>query len=133
MNVTMTMIPIKRLSYGDCERLARTIKKGEIYYANLSGNIGSEQGGWRPVLIIQNDVGNRYAPTTIVAPITSRAKGNLPTHLCINEGECGLTKDSIILFEQLRTVDKQRLGDRIGELTDDLMEEANRKLLASFG
>ena len=133
MNVTMTMIPIKRLSYGDCERLARTIKKGEIYYANLSGNIGSEQGGWRPVLIIQNDVGNRYAPTTIVAPITSRAKGNLPTHLSINEGECGLTKDSIILFEQLRTVDKQRLGDRIGELTDDLMEEANQKLLASFG
>ena len=129
----MTITPIRQLSYGDCERFSRNIKKGEIYYANLSGNLGSEQGGFRPVLIIQNNIGNRFAPTTIVAPITSRAKTDLPTHLCINEGECGLTKDSIILFEQLRTIDKQRLGDRIGELSEDLLVSANEKLLASFG
>ena len=132
-NTTMTITPIRRLSYGEVERMSRVIRKGEIYYANLSGNIGSEQGGFRPVLIIQNNIGNKYAPTTIVAPITSRAKSDLPTHLHINEGECGLTKDSIILFEQLRTIDKQRLGERIGELTDELMAIANSKLLASFG
>ena len=133
MTTTTTITAIRRLSYGEVERMSRVIKKGEIYYANLSGNIGSEQGGFRPVLIIQNNVGNKYSPTTIIAPITSRTKSDLPTHLHISEGECGLTKDSIILFEQLRTIDKQRLGERIGELSEDLMTTANQKLLASFG
>lgn len=134
MNTMMTMTMTQRcLSYGEVERMSRVVRKGEIYYANLSGNMGSEQGGCRPVLIIQNNVGNRHSPTTIIAPITSRTKSDLPTHLHIREGECGLTKDSIILFEQLRTIDKQRLGDCIGELSDDLMELMNTKLMASFG
>lgn len=123
-----------RFSYADCERIQRAIRKGQIYYADLTGNIGSEQGGMRPVLIIQNDIGNKYAPTTIIVPITSRmTKHDLPTHLAIKSGECGLIKDSIVLFEQPRTIDKSRLGDYIGTLTDDLMEQASKKLLVSFG
>ena len=138
MNMTVSapqtqQVTPRRLSYGEVERLNRTIRQYEIYYANLSGNIGSEQGGLRPVLVIQNDVGNKYAPTTIIAPITSRSKGKLPTHLYICEGECGLTKDSTVLFEQLRTVDKRRLGDYVGTLTHDLVEQAREKILVSFG
>lgn len=137
MNMTVTIsqttTTTRRLSYGEVERLGRTIRKYEIYYANLSGNIGSEQGGLRPVLIIQNDIGNKYAPTTIIAPITSRSKSNLPTHLLIDGGNCGLSKDSCILFEQLRTIDKQRLGDYVGTLTHDLVEQAQQKIMASFG
>ena len=119
-------------SYADCERIARAIRKGEIYYADLSGTFGSEQGGMRPVLIIQNDVGNKYAPTTIIVPITSRNKADLPTHMHIGS-ECGLIRDSIVLFEQIRTIDKRRIGDYIGALTPDLMEKAREKLNVSLG
>lgn len=128
----MTRIVRERFSYADCENISRAIKKGQIYYADLSGNYGSEQGGMRPVLIIQNDVGNKYSPTTIIVPITSRSKSDLPTHLCLKSGECGLIKDSIVLFEQPRTIDKARLGSYIGSLTDELMEIAQQKLSVSF-
>lgn len=119
-------------SYADCERLGRAIKKGQIWYADLSGNYGSEQGGMRPVLIIQNDVGNRYSPTTIIVPITSRSKSDLPTHMTLKSGECGLIKDSIVLFEQPRTIDKVRLGSYIGSLTAELLEIAQQKLSVTF-
>ena len=93
------------------------IKRGEIYYADLSPVIGSEQGGVRPVLIVQNDVGNRYSPTVIAAAITSqKEKNNLPTHIRVDANGCGLAKDSIVLLEQVRTIDKQRLKERMGSL-----------------
>ena len=91
-----------------------TIKRGDIYYADLSPVVGSEQGGLRPVLIVQNDVGNKYSPTVIAAAITSQqTKNNLPTHIKINASGCGLAKDSIVLLEQIRTIDKQRLKEKI--------------------
>ena len=93
------------------------VKRGDIYYADLSPVVGSEQGGIRPVLIVQNDVGNRYSPTVIAAAITSqREKANLPTHIKVNADSCGLAKDSIVLLEQVRTIDKQRLMERMGSL-----------------
>ena len=93
------------------------VHRGEIYYADLSPVVGSEQGGLRPVLIIQNDMGNKHAPTTIVAPITSiLVKKPLPTHIPL--ATCGLPKDSVVLCEQLRTLDKSRLKQKIGELSD---------------
>ena len=111
-----------------------TIKRGEIYYADLSPVIGSEQGGIRPVLIVQNDVGNRYSPTVIAAAITSqRDKTNLPTHIKVNADNCGLAKDSIVLLEQVRTIDKQRLRERMGELDVSAMNMVNKALSVSFG
>lgn len=99
-------------------------KYGEIYYADLSGNQGSEQGGFRPVLIIQNDVGNKYSPTTIALAITSKMyKVNLPTHIVIKPEESGLSKESMVLAEQIRTVDKSRFGNKIGYLDDDVMQK----------
>ena len=92
------------------------VRRGEIYYADLSPVVGSEQGGIRPVLIVQNDVGNRHSPTVIAAAITSRReKAKLPTHIDVQAATCGLTKDSIVLLEQIRTLDKRRLKDRMGE------------------
>lgn len=111
-----------------------TIKRGELYYADLSPVLGSEQGGVRPVLILQNDVGNKYSPTVIVSAITSKLyKAKLPTHITLNAEMYGLSKDSIILLEQIRTIDKQRLKEKIGELSFEKMEEVNNALLISLG
>lgn len=110
------------------------VKRGEIYYADLSPVVGSEQGGIRPVLIIQNDVGNRYSPTVIAAAITSqREKAKLPTHISLIAESCGLTKDSVILLEQIRTIDKRRLKERMGSIPSDAMKQVNHALEISFG
>lgn len=109
------------------------IKRGELYYADLSPVVGSEQGGVRPVLIVQNDVGNKYSPTIIAAAITSQmTKAKLPTHIELDT-TCGLPKDSIILTEQLRTLDKQRLREKIGTLDTKAMEKVNNALMVSLG
>ena len=110
------------------------IKRGDIYYADLSPVVGSEQGGMRPVLIVQNDVGNKYSPTVIAAAITSKmGKTSLPTHIDIYADRVGLSKDSVILLEQIRTIDKRRLGEKMGHLDDDLMGEVNQAITISFG
>ena len=111
-----------------------TVRRGDIYYADLSPVVGSEQGGLRPVLIIQNDVGNKYSPTIIAAAVTSKmTKAKLPTHIEITEGEFGLNKNSVILLEQIRTLDKRRLKERIGELSPIKMKKVNTALLISLG
>ncbi len=110
------------------------IKRGEIYYADLSPVIGSEQGGVRPVLIIQNDVGNKYSPTVIAAAITSqRDKTKLPTHISVDADNCGLAKDSIVLLEQVRTIDKKRLKEKMGALDTNAMVKVDKALSVSFG
>ncbi|MDD4688549.1 MAG: type II toxin-antitoxin system PemK/MazF family toxin [Eubacteriales bacterium] len=110
------------------------VKRGDIFYADLSPVIGSEQGGVRPVLIVQNDIGNKYSPTVIAAAITSQInKANLPTHIEIDAQSGGLTKDSVILMEQIRTIDKERLRDKIGRLDDNHMEQVDNALAISFG
>ncbi len=110
------------------------IKRGDIFYADLSPVIGSEQGGIRPVLVVQNDIGNRYSPTVITAAITSQInKAKLPTHVEISAQDYGLAKDSVILLEQIRTIDKQRLREKIGHLDDKLMAKVNEALEVSFG
>ena len=110
------------------------IKRGELYYADLSPVVGSEQGGVRPVLILQNDVGNKYSPTIIAAAITSQInKAKLPTHIEISATEYGLSKDSVILLEQIRTIDKKRLKERIGMLDNNAMSKVNEALLISLG
>lgn len=111
-----------------------SIHRGEIYYADLSPVIGSEQGGVRPVLIVQNDVGNKHSPTVIAAAITSqKEKARLPTHIEVDGGHCGLAKDSVVLLEQIRTIDKRRLKERMGELDDGAMSLVNNALSISFG
>ena len=111
-----------------------SVKRGDIYYADLSPVVGSEQGGLRPVLIIQNDIGNRYSPTVIAAAITSRmGKTRLPTHIDIFAEKAGLAKDSVILLEQIRTLDKQRLKEKMGHLDDTMMNEVNNAIAVSFG
>ena len=111
-----------------------TIKRGDIYYADLSPVVGSEQGGVRPVLIVQNDVGNRYSPTVIAAAITSqKEKSKLPTHIEINSQVCGLSRDSVVLLEQIRTLDKKRLKEKMGRLDDGSMGQINQALSISFG
>ena len=110
------------------------IKRGDIYYADLSPVVGSEQGGVRPVLIIQNDVGNKYSPTVIAAAITSKInKAKLPTHIELNAESFGLPKNSVILMEQIRTIDKKRLKEKIGRLDKIYMERVNAALSVSFG
>ncbi len=109
------------------------VKRGELYYADLSPVVGSEQGGIRPVLIVQNDVGNKYSPTVIAAAITSQLnKAKLPTHIALRES-CTLPKDSVVLLEQIRTIDKARLQDRIGEVNSDTMKKVNSALMISLG
>lgn len=111
-----------------------TVKRGEIYYADLSPVVGSEQGGVRPVLILQNDVGNKYAPTVIVAAITSQlSKAKLPTHIELSCSDFGLSKDSIILCEQIRTLDKRRLGECVGILPKEMMKHIDYALSLSLG
>ena len=107
------------------------IKRGDIYYADLSPVVGSEQGGIRPVLIVQNNVGNRYSPTVIAAAITSQAK--MPTHITVGAPNYGLTKDSIILTEQIRTLDKRRLREKMGSLDEKAMRHVDEALAVSFG
>ena len=110
------------------------VKRGDIFYADLSPVIGSEQGGLRPVLIIQNDVGNRYSPTVIAAAITSRmGKTRMPTHIDIHAERVGLAKDSVILLEQIRTLDKKRLKEKLGHLDDGMMNSVNSAIAVSFG
>lgn len=110
------------------------IRRGDIFYADLSPVIGSEQGGLRPVLIVQNDVGNKYSPTVIAAAITSRmTKSKLPTHIDVFGEKVGLAKDSVILLEQIRTIDKKRLKEKMGHLDDDVMNEVNEAIVVSFG
>ena len=111
-----------------------SVKRGDIFYADLSPVIGSEQGGLRPVLIVQNDVGNKYSPTVIAAAITSQKdKTKLPTHIQVDADNSGLAKDSIVLLEQIRTIDKQRLKEKMGSLDDSSMNMINHALSVSFG
>jgi mRNA interferase MazF len=117
-----------------------SIRRGDIYYADLSPVVGSEQGGIRPVLIVQNDMGNRYSPTVIAAAITSRTgKTKLPTHIEVSanketQGEnCGLAKNSVILLEQIRTIDKKRLKERMGKLDEQTMQQVDSAIGISFG
>ena len=110
------------------------VRRGEIYYADLSPVVGSEQGGIRPVLIVQNDVGNKFSPTVIAAAITSqRFKTSLPTHIQVDAQDCGLSKDSIVLLEQVRTIDKRRLKEKMGNLDEVDMNRVNRALSVSLG
>lgn len=110
------------------------IRRGDIYYADLSPVVGSEQGGVRPVLIVQNNIGNRFSPTVIAAAITSqRAKANLPTHILLDAETTGLAKDSVVLLEQVRTIDKHRLKERMGRLDHICMAQVDQALSISFG
>jgi len=110
------------------------VKRGDIFYADLSPVIGSEQGGIRPVIIIQNDVGNKYSPTVIVAAITSQInKAKLPTHVEISSEEYGLNKDSVVLLEQIRTLDKKRLKEKIGHMTESDTQKVDEALTISVG
>lgn len=110
------------------------IRRGEIYYADLSPVVGSEQGGIRPVLIVQNDIGNKYSPTVIAAAITSQQeKTKLPTHIELTAENCGLQKNSIVLLEQIRTIDKKRLKEKMGMLDDGAMNRIDNALSVSFG
>lgn len=110
------------------------MKRGDIYYADLSPVVGSEQGGVRPVLIVQNDIGNRYSPTVIAAAITSQTdKNKLPTHIELGCKRCGLSRDSIVLLEQIRTIDKRRLREKMGSLDAGAMSQVNKALSISFG
>lgn len=110
------------------------IRRGDIYYADLSPVVGSEQGGIRPVLIVQNDVGNRYSPTVIAAAITSRTdKSKLPTHIDVFADKFGLEKNSVILLEQIRTLDKKRLREKMGHLDESVMDKVNSAISVSFG
>lgn len=111
-----------------------SIRRGEIYYADLSPVVGSEQGGLRPVLIVQNDVGNKHSPTVIAAAITSqKEKTKLPTHIELTGRNCGLAKDSVVLLEQIRTIDKKRLKEKMGEVDLGSMTAVNSALSISFG
>lgn len=110
------------------------IKRGDIFYADLNPVIGSEQGGTRPVLIVQNEIGNQYSPTTIVAAITSQvSKAKLPTHIELKCDTCGLEKDSVILTEQIRTIDKKRLKQKVSSLDEETMDKVNKALEISLG
>lgn len=110
------------------------MKRGDIYYADLSGTVGCEQGGVRPVVIIQNDTGNTFSPTTIVAPLTSKQKKALPTHVYLHRVEqSGLRKESLISMEQIRTIDKSRIKGYIGKADDNTVQQINRAIMISLG
>lgn len=116
------------------EHNLNNIRRGDIFYADLSPVVGSEQGGVRPVLIVQNDVGNKYSPTVIAAAITSQQnKSRLPTHIDISAKSVGLSKNSVVLLEQIRTLDKRRLKERMGSLDIDLMQQVDDAIAVSFG
>ena len=110
------------------------VKRGDIYYADLSPVVGSEQGGMRPVLIVQNDTGNKHSPTVIAAAITSQiGKARLPTHIELEGNTFGLTRDSVVLLEQIRTIDKRRLRERMGRVNEELMNKVDDAIAVSFG
>ena len=110
------------------------VRRGDIYYADLSPVVGSEQGGMRPVLIVQNDTGNKHSPTVIAAAITSQTgKARLPTHIELEAKSYGLTRDSVVLLEQIRTIDKRRLKEHMGQLDRSLMNRVNNAIAVSFG
>lgn len=110
------------------------IKRGELYFADLSPVVGSEQGGIRPVLIVQNDIGNKYSPTVIAAAITSKLdKAKMPTHIELSQIEYGLERDSVVLLEQIRTIDKSRLKEKIGEISVEKMNQVNKAMMISLG
>ena len=110
------------------------IHRGDIYYADLSPVVGSEQGGVRPVLIVQNDVGNRFSPTVIAAAITSQqSKAKLPTHIPLTADTAGLSKDSVVLLEQVRTIDKKRLKEKMGSVDENAMNQIDNAISISFG
>ena len=110
------------------------VKRGDIFYADLSPVVGSEQGGVRPVLVVQNDVGNKYSPTVIVAAITSQInKAKMPTHIEVSADEYGLVKDSVVLMEQIRTIDKKRLKEKVGHMDEQHTPIINEALKISFG
>ena len=110
------------------------IKRGEIYYADLNPVVGSEQGGIRPIVVLQNDVGNKYSPTVIAAATTSRlTKAKLPTHIELTKDNTPMPKNSVVLLEQIRTIDKSRIKEKIGELPPDVMQQINDALLVSLG
>ncbi len=114
--------------------MTNSVRRGDIFYADLSPVVGSEQGGLRPVLIVQNDVGNRYSPTVIAAAITSQInKARLPTHIELGAQSYGLSKDSVVLLEQIRTIDKRRLKERMGALDEKLMNKVDNAIAVSFG
>lgn len=134
------------LSYADCDRIQKAasegnlyvnrpkeIRRGQVYIADLGSGQGSEQQGVRPVLIIQNDVGNHFGNTVLVVPITSQMKKDMPTHMRISQGTAGLTKDSTALIEQMRTVDKSRLRHCIGVFTSEMMSVVNNKIMIQVG
>ena len=135
MSIIKSITKVLSNSYNDKgEKLVKMIKRGELYYADLSPVVGSEQGGIRPVLVVQNDVGNKYRPTVIAAAVTSKInKAKLPTHIELNAVEYGLSKDSVVLLEQIRTLDKRRLKERIGELSRAKMIMVDDALLISLG
>ena len=119
--------------YGACRRPTPPVRRGDIFYADLSPVIGSEQGGIRPVLIVQNDVGNKHSPTIICAAITSRMnKAKLPTHIELSTEKYDMDKDSVVLLEQLRTIDKKRLKDKVCHLDAQIMQKVNRALMISL-
>ncbi|MBQ6973871.1 MAG: type II toxin-antitoxin system PemK/MazF family toxin [Oscillospiraceae bacterium] len=116
------------------ETVDTNVKRGEIYYADLSPVVGSEQGGIRPVLIVQNDTGNRHSPTVIAAAITSQlGKAKLPTHISLKAQSYGLPKESVVLLEQIRTLDKRRLRERMGQVDGAVMEKVDAAIAVSFG
>ena len=111
-----------------------TVKRGDIFYADLSPVVGSEQGGTRPVLIVQNDTGNKHSPTVIAAAITSQTnKAKLPTHIELSGRSVGLTKDSVVLLEQIRTIDKRRLREHMGHVDESMMNQVDAAIAVSFG
>ena len=110
------------------------VKRGDIFYADLSPVVGSEQGGTRPVLIVQNDTGNKHSPTVIAAAITSQTgTARLPTHISLSGHDVGLSKDSVVLLEQIRTIDKRRLREHMGHVDDGLMNQVDSAIAVSFG
>jgi mRNA interferase MazF len=118
----------------DNQKIEEQVLRGDIYYADLSPVIGSEQGGMRPVLVVQNDIGNKFSPTIIVCAITSQlTKARLPTHIEIKCGQFGLPKDSVILMEQIRTIDKRRLKDCLGKLDEQYLIKVDKALIISLG
>ncbi len=127
----MSVSPITRKNFRSVNNVI--VKRGDLFYADLSPVVGSEQGGIRPVLVVQNDVGNKYSPTIIAAAVTSQInKAKMPTHIEISAETYGLVKDSVILMEQIRTIDKKRLKEKIGHADEELMEKVNKALSVSF-
>lgn len=127
----MNVSPIMRKNFRSVNNVI--VKRGDLFYADLSPVVGSEQGGIRPVLVVQNDVGNKYSPTIIAAAVTSQInKAKMPTHIEISAETYGLVKDSVILMEQIRTIDKKRLKEKIGHADEELMERVNKALSVSF-